>query len=39
MDRLERSDFLQHLSGQVFLTHYQAVTSLAPGLKRVAACS
>ncbi len=39
MDRLERSDFLQHLSGQVFLTHYQAVTSLAPDLKRAAAAT
>ncbi len=31
MDRLERSDFLHHLTGQVFLTHHQAVTALAPG--------
>lgn len=30
MDRLRRSDFLQHLSGRVFLTHYQAVAELAP---------
>jgi len=29
MDRLQRSDFLQHLSGQVFLTHHQAITTLA----------
>ena len=29
MDRLNRSHFLQHLSGQVFLTHHQAVTSLS----------
>ena len=28
MDRLERSDFLQHLTGQVFLAHHQAVTAL-----------
>lgn len=28
MDRLGRSDFLEHLSGQVFLTHHQAVTAL-----------
>jgi len=28
MDRLERSDFLTHLSGRVFLTHHQAVTAL-----------
>jgi SulP family sulfate permease len=33
MDRLHRSDFLQHLSGQVFLTHYQALMRLAPSLK------
>lgn len=30
MDRLKRSDFLQQLSGQVFLTHFQAVAQLAP---------
>lgn len=30
MDRLRRSDFLDRLSGQVFLTHHQAVTSLTP---------
>lgn len=29
MDRLKRSDFLDHLSGQVFFTHHQAVTALA----------
>ena len=29
MDKLQRSDFLQHLSGRVFLTHHQAATSLA----------
>jgi SulP family sulfate permease len=28
MDRLQRSDFLQHLTGQVFLTHHQAVCAL-----------
>lgn len=28
MDRLQRSDFLQHLSGRVFLTHHQAVHAL-----------
>ena len=32
MDRLQRTDFLQHLSGQVFLTHYQAVAALTPQL-------
>ncbi len=29
MDRLQRTDFLQQLSGQVFLTHHQAITALA----------
>lgn len=28
MDRLQRSDFLTHLTGRVFLTHHQAVTAL-----------
>lgn len=28
MDKLQRSDFLQRLSGRVFLTHHQAVRSL-----------
>ena len=28
MDDLDRSDFLQHLNGQVFLSHHQAVTDL-----------
>ena len=28
MDRLQRSDFLQQLSGRVFLTHHQAITAL-----------
>ena len=28
MDRLKTTDFLRHLSGQVFLTHYQAVSAL-----------
>lgn len=28
MDRLKRSDFLEQLSGRVFLTHHQAVQSL-----------
>lgn len=32
MDRLQGTDFLSHLSGQVFLTQYQAVTELDPGL-------
>lgn len=30
MDRLQRSDFVTTLSGQVFLTHYQAVQALTP---------
>jgi len=30
MDRLQRSHFLAGLSGQVFLTHYQAMHDLAP---------
>ncbi|CAN1513807.1 SUL1 Sulfate permease and related transporters (MFS superfamily) [Burkholderiaceae bacterium] len=30
MDRLEKSDFLKHLSGQVFLTNYRAVQYLSP---------
>ncbi len=29
MDRLQRSSFLEHLTGQVFLSHHQAVTQLA----------
>jgi SulP family sulfate permease len=29
MDRLQCSDFFQHLTGQVFLTHHQAVQALA----------
>jgi SulP family sulfate permease len=32
MDRLSSTAFLQHLKGQVFLTHYQAVAALAPEL-------
>ena len=28
MDRLQRTDFLRHLSGQVFMTHHQAVQAL-----------
>ncbi|ADZ72676.1 SulP family inorganic anion transporter [Polymorphum gilvum] len=30
MDRLERTDFLHHLSGRVFLTQYQALCALDP---------
>jgi SulP family sulfate permease len=32
MDRLQRTGFLGHLSGQVYLTHYQAVAALAPDI-------
>jgi hypothetical protein len=28
MDQLERTDFLKHLTGNVFLTQYNAVKSL-----------
>lgn len=30
MDKLAGTPFLQNLSGQVFLMHYQAVSTLAP---------
>lgn len=30
MDRLQHTDFLRNLGGQVFLTHYQAVAALTP---------
>jgi SulP family sulfate permease len=30
MDRLQGTELLQHLRGQVFLSHYQAVQVLAP---------
>ena len=30
MDRLKHTHFLQQLSGQVFLTHYQAIQALSP---------
>ena len=30
MDALEKTEFLQHLSGRVFLTHHQAVQALKP---------
>jgi SulP family sulfate permease len=32
MDRLKHTHFLQHLSGQVFLTHYQAIQALSPSV-------
>ena len=28
MDALKKTDFLQHLSGNIYLTHHQAVKSL-----------
>ena len=35
MDRLKTTDFLDELSGQVFLSHYQAVHELAPEIAQV----
>ncbi|WP_245242974.1 sulfate permease [Pararhodobacter sp. SW119] len=32
MDQLKRTDFLDHLSGQIFLSHYQAIAALDPSL-------
>lgn len=32
MDRLKATEFMRELSGRVFLTHYQAITELAPDL-------
>jgi SulP family sulfate permease len=32
MDRLQGTDFLNHLNGQVYLTHFQAVSELAPDM-------
>lgn len=32
MDRLQKTEFLACLSGQVFLTHYQAIAALTPEL-------
>ncbi len=32
MDRLQATDFLRHLSGQVYLSHYQAIAQLVPEL-------
>lgn len=31
MDKLKRTDFLDHMSGDVFLSQYQAICALAPG--------
>lgn len=36
IDRLQRSDFISRLSGQVFLTHFQAVQALTPQAPAVA---
>ncbi len=33
MDHLQRTDFLDRLSGDVFLTHFRAICELAPELK------
>ena len=30
MDRLKRTDFLDHLTGEVFLSQFQAIEQLAP---------
>jgi len=30
MDRLQATDFLEHLSGKVYLSHYQAISQLTP---------
>jgi SulP family sulfate permease len=40
MDRLRRSHFMHDLTGQVFLTQYDAMAKLAPALtaKTIAAC-
>jgi len=34
MDRLQQTDFLRNLSGQVFLTHFQAIQTLSPEIER-----
>ncbi|MCA1299550.1 SulP family inorganic anion transporter [Stappia indica] len=36
MDRLERTDFLDHLSGRVFLTQYEAFAALDPTTAHIA---
>jgi sulfate permease, SulP family len=36
MDRLRRGHFLEDLTGEVFLTHYDAMTALAPEVTRAA---
>jgi sulfate permease, SulP family len=37
MDRLQGTAFLQHLSGQVFLSQFDAVRELAPEVVQAAA--
>ena len=32
MDKLQRSKLLNHLSGKIFLTHYQAIRELSPDI-------
>ncbi len=36
MDKLQQTDFLHDLSGQIFLTHFQAIQALSPEIKRLA---
>ena len=36
MDRLARTDFIQHLTGRVFLSHHEALAELAPETTRLA---
>lgn len=36
MDRLERTDFLKHLTGRVFLTQYEAFAALDPETAHIA---
>ena len=36
MDKLQRTDFLAHLNGQVFLTNFQAIESLTPEVTLIA---
>ena len=36
MDKLNRTDFVSHLSGQVFLTNFQAIEALTPEVLRPA---
>ncbi|SDY68274.1 sulfate permease, SulP family [Citreimonas salinaria] len=36
MDRLARTEFLSHLTGQVFLSHHEALAALAPETTRTA---